>query len=186
MEASVNLAANLKWLRERRSLSQAQLAKLASVPRSTIANLESGSANPTLAVLLAMAEALSVRVEELLSAPRGRVVKIPASEIPSRSRARRGTANVKHMLPDPVAGLEIDRLALGPNSLVVGIPHRPGTREYLCCERGSVRLVVLGEEIILAPGDVAVFPGDQQHSYESVGDQPALTYSVVALAPLTS
>ncbi|TNE84742.1 MAG: XRE family transcriptional regulator [Deltaproteobacteria bacterium] len=186
MEASANLAANLKWMRERRSLSQAQLAKLASVPRSTIANLEGGDANPTLAVLLAMAEALQVRVEELLSPPRARVVKIPASELPARPRARRGTATVKHLLPDPVAGLEIDRLELGPNALVVGIPHRPGTREYLCCERGRVRLTVLGEELVLDPGDVAVFPGDQKHSYANAGETTALTYSVVALAPLSS
>lgn len=184
MQAAAHLAANLKWMRERRSLSQAQLAKLATVPRSTIANLESGSANPTLAVMLAMANALSVRVEELLSAPRARVVKIAASEIPKRSRARRGRATIAHLLPDPVAGLEIDRLELGPQALVIGVPHRPGTREYLCCEQGQLRLRVLGECVDLEAGDVVAFPGDQKHSYENPSDTDALTYSVVALAPL--
>lgn len=184
MQAATHLAANLKWMRERRALSQAQLATLASVPRSTIANLESGSANPTLAVLLAMANALQVRVEELISTPRARVVKISADQIPRQSRARRGKATIAHLLPDPVAGLEIDRLELGPNSLVIGVPHRPGTREYLCCEKGDVVLRVLGEVVTLAAGDVVAFPGDQKHSYENPGDVDALTFSVVALAPM--
>lgn len=184
MQASVHLAANLKWLRERRSLSQAQLAKLAEVPRSTIANLESGSANPTLAVLLSMANALQIRIEELLSAPRAQIVKVTAAEIPKRPRARRGQATVAHLLPDPIAGLEIDRLELGPNALVIGIPHRPGTREYLCCEQGQVRLRVLGETVDLLAGDVVAFPGDHKHSYENTGTSDALTYAVVALAPI--
>ena len=46
-----NLADNLRALREARGFSQQQIAKLAGLPRPTWANLESGSANPTIAVL---------------------------------------------------------------------------------------------------------------------------------------
>src|SRR5437867_2783153 len=46
-----NLGRNIKQLREARTLTQAQLAKVAVLPRATLANLESGAANPTLQVL---------------------------------------------------------------------------------------------------------------------------------------
>jgi XRE family transcriptional regulator, regulator of sulfur utilization len=47
-----NLADNLRALREARGLSQQQIAEIAGVPRPTWAHLESGAANPTVAVLV--------------------------------------------------------------------------------------------------------------------------------------
>jgi DNA-binding XRE family transcriptional regulator len=47
---AAHLARNLVSLRHTRSLTQDALAKAAAVPRSTIANLESGDGNPSLVV----------------------------------------------------------------------------------------------------------------------------------------
>ena len=52
-----NLAENIRQLRDARGMSQAQVAKAAGIPRPTWTNLESGTANPTLAVLLKVAAA---------------------------------------------------------------------------------------------------------------------------------
>ncbi len=53
-----HLADNIKALREARGLSQQQIAQIAGVPRATWTHLESGGANPTLAVLVKVANAL--------------------------------------------------------------------------------------------------------------------------------
>ena len=45
-----------------------ELATLSGVPRPTIANLESGSANPTLGVLVRIASSLQVSIEQLIAA----------------------------------------------------------------------------------------------------------------------
>ena len=66
---------------------------------------------------------------------------------------------------------------------MTGIPHTPGTREYLTCESGQIQLVASGESFVLDPGDVVVFRGDQKHSYHNPVLDPAVAYSVVALAP---
>ena len=84
------------------------------------------------------------------------------------------------------AGLEIDRMELPPGAYMAGIPHTPGTREYLTCESGAVELSVGGETWTLAPGDVVVFRGDQKHGYRNPGSALAVTYSVVALAPVAT
>ncbi len=62
---------------------------------------------------------------------------------------------------------------------MTGTPHKPGTREYLTCERGSVQLTASGELYVLEPGDVVVFRGDQKHGYACLGEQDAVAYSVV-------
>jgi quercetin dioxygenase-like cupin family protein len=65
-----------------------------------------------------------------------------------------------------------------------GIPHTPGTREYLTCESGQIELSAAGERWQLAPGDVVVFRGDQRHGYRNLGATTAVAYSVVAFSPV--
>jgi transcriptional regulator with XRE-family HTH domain len=179
-DTSANLAANLRTLREGRGLTQQQCADRAGVPRPTWSTLESGSSNPTLAVLVRVAEALQVSIPELIGPPRAGARVVPARDIPVK---RRGGAALRHLLPEPLTGLELDRLELEPGGRVAGVPHTPGTREYLTCERGQVELVASGESFRLGPGDVVIFRGDQRHSYHNPGRTTAVAYSVVALRP---
>ncbi|MBU8895408.1 DNA-binding protein [Corallococcus sp. H22C18031201] len=174
------LARNIRTLRERRGATQAQLAKLANVPRATWAHLESGAANPTLTVLHKAAAALQVSLEELLARPRANARHYPRESLPVRMR---GAGMLRKLLPDPLPGMEFDRVELPPKVRLTGVPHTAGTREYLACESGEMILVASGERFVLAPGDVVVFRGDQKHSYENAGARTAVGYSVVLLAP---
>ncbi len=176
---AARLAANVAHLREARGLTQSQIAKVAGVPRATWAHLESGTANPTLAVLHRAAGALQVSLEELISSPRSGVKHYPAASRPTKVR---GDVVIRKLLPDPVPGMEIDRMELPPRARMTGIPHTPGTTEYLTCEAGTIRLVASGEEWTVEPGDVVVFRGDQRHSYANPGATTAVGYSVVVLA----
>jgi XRE family transcriptional regulator, regulator of sulfur utilization len=175
------LADNVRMLREARGLSQQQIAKLAGVPRATWTHLESGGANPTLAVLVKIANALQVRLDELLAAPRGPARLVRADELPVR---RRGLVEIRKLLPEPLPGLDLERLVLPAGARMAGVPHTPGTREYLTCERGSVELAVGGEKYALAAGDLVTFRGDQRHSYANPGSGVAIAYSVIAFAPI--
>lgn len=177
--AAENLAANMRHLRELRGLTQVQASARADVPRATWANLETGAANPTLAVLVRVAAALQVSVEELISPPRAVARFFPARDLPVRTR---GAVRVRRLVPEALAGLELERMELPPGARMTGVPHTPGTREYLTCESGAVELVVSGEVFTLAPGDVIAFRGDQRHSYHNPGATPAVAYSIVAFA----
>ena len=174
------LASILRKLREARGLTQQQIAKLAGVPRPTWANLESGAANPTLAVLSRAADALQVRIEELIEAPKAAGRLYGKDELRAR---KRGDVAIRKLLPESLPGLDIERMELPPGGQMVGIPHTTGTREYLTCEYGAIELTVSGKTWRLAPGDVVVFRGDQRHSYRNPGKSPAVAYSVVAFAP---
>src|SRR5688572_6827424 len=83
-----HLARNLVSLRHTRALTQEGLAKAAAVPRSTIANLESGEGNPSLAVLVKVAGALGVPIDELLASPRAMVRRWAADEVARRVKGR--------------------------------------------------------------------------------------------------
>ena len=179
-EVAGRLGENLVQLREARGLTQEQIARLAGVPRATWANLESGVANPTLAVLYRVAQALQVPLEELIATPRAAVQHFPSGSLPEKERGQ--GVRVRKLLPDPIPGMEIDRMELAPGSRMTGIPHTPGTREYLMCEEGKIVLVAAGETYSLAAGDVVAFRGDQRHSYANPGRTRAVGYSVVVIA----
>jgi transcriptional regulator with XRE-family HTH domain len=173
------LAGNIVHLRESRGMTQDQIAKLAGVPRATWAHLESGTANPTLAVLHRAANALQVSIEELIRTPRAAVKLYPSATLTTKTR---GPVAIRKLLPDPIPGMEIDRMELPGGARMNGIPHTPGTTEYLTCESGKLTLVAAGEQFTLSPGDVVVFRGDQRHSYINPGERTAVGYSVVVLA----
>ena len=175
-----HLADNIKALRMARGLSQQQIAKAAGVPRATWTHLESGAANPTLAVLVKAANALHVRLDELLAPPNPTARHIRASELPVRQR---GEVTVRKLLPESLPGIDLERMTLPPGARMTGVPHTPGTREYLTCERGIVELAVAGERYRLAEGDVVTFRGDQRHGYYNPGTQVAVAYSAIAFAP---
>ncbi len=174
------LARNIRTLRETRGATQAQLAKLAAIPRATWAHLESGAANPTLSVLHRVAAALQGSLEELVAKPRASARHYPRASLPVKLR---GAGQLRKLLPDPLPGMEFDRMELPPQVRISGVPHTPGTREYLACEAGELVLIASGERFHLQVGDVVVFRGDQKHSYENPGTRTAVGYSVVLLAP---
>ena len=164
-QSAANLARNIRALRELHRLTQQQLADRAEVPRPTLATLESGSANPTLQVLVKVASALQVSLEELVGPPRDTGRIWTSSEL---KRLQRQGATISHLLPDRVSGVEIERIELAHHKGMRGSPHTAGTREYCFCESGSLVVTVSGESFTLLPGDVVAFRGDQHHSYRCV------------------
>jgi transcriptional regulator with XRE-family HTH domain len=179
-DIQANLAASLRRLREARGLSQQAMARLSGIPRPTWASLESGSANPTLVVLARAAAALQVSIEELIGPPRTDARLFPAASV--RTHRRQG-ATLRPLLPEAIPGLEIARMELAPGGSLAGIPHTPGTREYLTCERGRIELVASGERWQLGPGDALVFRGDQRHGYRNLDPRrSAVAITVVCFA----
>ena len=157
------------------------VAKAAGVPRSTIANLESGDGNPSLGVLVKVAGALGVPIDELLASPRALVRRWPADEVASRTKGR--GVSIRALVPEPVPDELMDVMDFAPAAVMGGTPHLPGTREFFTCLDGRVTIMVAGERYELGAGDVLAFPGNLPHSYQN-GDalRTARGVSVVVFA----
>jgi len=176
-----HLARNLVNLRRTRGLTQDMLARDAGVPRSTIANLESGEGNPSLAVLVKVAQALAVPIDELLASPRAMVRRWPSDEVVLQTKGRGVT--VRPLVPEPVPDSMMEVMDFAPGAIMGGTPHLPGTREFFTCLEGRVKITVAGDAYELETGDVLAFPGNLPHSYQNLdGLAVARGVSVVILA----
>jgi transcriptional regulator with XRE-family HTH domain len=176
-----HLARNLISLRHARTLTQETMAKAAGVPRSTIANLESGEGNPSLTVLVKVATALGAPIDELLAPPHAKVRQWRAGEIPTSTQGR--GVHLRSLVPEPVPQEMLTLMEFAPKGVMRGTPHLPGTREFFTCLAGKVTIFVAGGRHDLGAGDVLAFPGNVAHSYQNPDAQlGAHGVSVVILA----
>lgn len=173
-----HLAANMLAARTARGFSQARLAQLSGIPRSTISNMESGTGNPSLATLSRIASALQIGLDELISPPRRDVTCIRADDIPVEQRSG-GQLQISKLLPDRIRGVEIDRMEFAPRTSMRGQPHLVGTKEYLHVLEGSLQVLIAGHYYEVNAGDVLAFAGDQAHSYRNGSSGNVRAISVV-------
>lgn len=181
--ASRNLALNLAALRGTRRMSQQHLADKAEIPRSTITNIESGAANPSLDNLVRLSAALGVGIDELIAEPRDECVLILEDRIPVRQLSG-GKVRVHDLLPERIKGMHIERMELQAGASMRGTPHVTGAKEYLHVTAGTVSVVVAGRTFAVPAGAVLAFPGAQPHSYINRGGTHATALSVVVPAPV--
>lgn len=182
-QLSQYLALNLTDIRKRRNLTQSQLAKLVNLPRSTIANLESGTGNPSLQILSQLSYALQSTIDQLLAPQRSSTLLIKANETPVQERSQ-GFVKIFKLLPDKFPNMDIERLEIEPGASFKGVPHPAGTKEYLHCIQGELTLKLADSEYILKKGDTLSFPGQASHTYLNKGKGIAIGFSVVVLIPL--
>lgn len=182
-EAIHHLGQNLNSLRKSRGLTQDQLAQVAGIPRTTLSYFESGQGNPSLKTLIKLAAILGVTFEELLATPRPSCLLTQNKDLKRQVRAQNTAVKVT-LLPDPVPGLQFERLDLQPQALMIGTPHSKGTREYFTCTLGRMVVFVDGQDYALETGDVLAFPGDCKHSYHNPSATESQGISIVVLQVL--
>ncbi len=150
------------------------------MPRPTWATLESGSANPTLQVLIKAAAALRVSIEELIAAPRARGRVFAASSLP---RERRADGVLQSLLPHTIPGLRLLRLELTAGAAWELVPESTGTGSYFFVERGRPELSLGAERHRLVAGDVLVTPADEAHHVQVTTREPCVAYRLVTPLP---
>ena len=179
---SKHLSESVSELRIKRELSQNALAKLATLPRSTITLIESGSANPSLDTLAKVASALQCGIDELLQPRRSPVTYIPSESIPCQKHSRSGVC-IKRLLPDALPGMDFEEFVFEALSTRRGIPHKEGTKEYTVCTKGEFEIEINGEKYVLGTGDIIAFPGHSRHSYRNLRKTRSHFLSLLVYAP---
>lgn len=172
---------NLKRLRKVRNLTQAQLADLAKLPRATLAGLEQPGANPSLASAAAIAAALDVSLDELVTAraERRHIVTTPAEQ--QEFQADHGRFRSRLLSPISAKGVQINLVHLDPGCRSIGRPHPEGAQEFYFALDGETIVQVEHDAVTVAPGHLVQFPGQRRHTYINRGTRTATAMSVVVM-----
>jgi transcriptional regulator with XRE-family HTH domain len=157
----------LRALRQRHDMTLAELSAATDISVSTLSRLESGQRRPNLELLLPLARAHRVPLDELVGAP--------ATGDP-RIHAQPFTRNGMTVLPltRQAGGLQAYKLVI-PTSRAHQEPHLQVHEgyEWLYVLSGQLRLVLGEHDLVLQAGEAAEFDTRVPHWFDRAGSEPA-------------
>ena len=156
----------LRALRQQRNLTLAELSAVTGISVSTLSRLESGQRRPNLELLLPLARAHRVPLDELVGAP-------PTGDprVHLKPRTHHGMTVVP--LTEQPGPLQAFKMVLPPG----GATQEPELQthegyEWLYVLSGRLRLVLAEHDVVLRRGEAAEFDTRTPHWFGSAGPSP--------------
>jgi transcriptional regulator with XRE-family HTH domain len=176
------VGSTLAALRQARALSLDELSRRAGVSKSMLSQIERNQANPTVAVVWRLANALWVAVGELLGAPKPAppaLSVVPAHALPAL-KSPDGRCELRILGPIELAGeFEWYELIVQPGGALESAAHEPGSREHLSVLGGALDVSAGAESARVRHGETARYAVDQPHAIRNPGKTTATALLVV-------
>ena len=160
----------LRELRRQRETTLTALAEKTGISVSTLSRLESGQRKPTLELLLPLARAYGIQIDDL--------VGVPATGDPRvhmRPVQRHGMTMIP--LTRRPGGLQAYKLII-PVRRQTPEPQTHEGYEWLYVLDGRLRLLLGDQDIVLRPGEAAEFDTRVAHWFGSAGEGPVEVLSL--------
>jgi transcriptional regulator with XRE-family HTH domain len=163
------VASNVRSLRLDAGLTLADLASAAGLGKSTLAQLESGKANPSVETLWAIAAALRVPFARLVEEDRTALRVVRARDVPPMHSAEApGWAGRLLAASHGRGTFDLYTLDLDAGTVRHADPHHAGVVEHLIVVAGRLRVGPETGPVELEPGDLVTFASDVPHVYEAL------------------
>ncbi|MBV8502275.1 MAG: helix-turn-helix transcriptional regulator [Paucibacter sp.] len=180
--APPQVGATLQSLRQAQGLSLDELSRRAGVSKSMLSQIERNQANPTVAVVWRLANALRVDMAELLGGEKTAaptIQTVPAHATPLLATPD-GLCSLRILGPIELAGqFEWYELSMQPGGALESAAHEPGSREHLSVLSGHVEVTASGTSRQLQSGETARYAVDGPHAIRNTGKTVATALLVV-------
>ena len=155
----------LKLLRAQRGVTLTALSEATGISKSTLSRLENGQRRGSLELLLPLAQAYRVPLDDLVGAPEvgDPRVRLTASKVNGRT--------VLPLTRSP-GGLQAWKIIIPPSNSRPQPKSHEG-HEWLYVLSGQMRLVLGDHDLVLGAGEAAEFDTRVPHWFGSTGDQAA-------------
>ncbi|MCX5522417.1 MULTISPECIES: helix-turn-helix domain-containing protein [Streptomyces] len=154
----------LRRIRKERGATLAGLSEATGISVSTLSRLESGLRKPSLELLLPIARAHEVALDELVGAPSVRDPRVRAQPIVRHGRTH-------WPLTRQPGGLQAFKV-LEPQRTGDPDPRTHEGYEWLYVLSGRLRLVLGEHDVVLSAGEAAEFDTRVPHWFGSTGEGP--------------
>jgi transcriptional regulator with XRE-family HTH domain len=161
-----------------------QLAERSGVSRRMLVSIEQGSANPSIATLLLISDALGIGLPALVEMDHPPGLRITrAGTVPVLWRGELGGQAVLVAGTTPPDVTELWDWTLGPGESHSSPAHAAGTRELLLVLDGQVEVKVGRHAEVLVTGDSASFAGDLPHGYANPDPAQVARFALTVFEP---
>ncbi|WP_406166123.1 helix-turn-helix domain-containing protein [Streptomyces sp. NBC_00996] len=163
-EVLAEVGPRLRRIRKERGATLAGLSEATGISVSTLSRLESGLRKPSLELLLPIARAHQVPLDELVGAP-----EVGDPRVRSKPIVRYGRTHWP--LTRQPGGLQAFKV-LEPQRSMAPEPRTHEGYEWLYVLSGRLRLVLGDHDVVLGPGEAAEFDTRVPHWFGSTGEGP--------------
>jgi transcriptional regulator with XRE-family HTH domain len=155
----------LRAIRAQRGVTLTALSESTGISKSTLSRLETGQRKASLELLLPLAKAYRVPLDDLVGAPEvgDPRVRLKASKVHGRT--------VLPLTRSP-GGVQAWKIVV-PTSNNRPQPKSHEGYEWLFVLSGKMRLILGEHDLVLGPGEVAEFDTHVPHWFGSTGKEPA-------------
>ncbi len=160
----------LKQLRTQRGVTLAELSATTGISTSTLSRLETGQRRPSLEVLLPLAQAYRVPLDELVGAPEVGDPRV-------RLKPRRVNGRTVLPLTRQPGGMQAWKIII-PTSQSKPQPRVHEGYEWLYVLSGRMRLILGDHDLVLGAGEAAEFDTQLPHWFGSTGEESAEVLSL--------
>ncbi|NJP44554.1 helix-turn-helix domain-containing protein [Actinacidiphila epipremni] len=161
----------LRRLRARRNLTLAALSESTGISKSTLSRLESGQRRPSLELLLPLAAAYRVPLDDLVGAPE---VGDPRVRLTPQKTPDGGTVVPLSSTPGPLQAYKV----IVPDRGSEPDPRTHEGYEWLYVLHGRLRLVLGEHDLVLGPGEAAEFDTRVPHWFGAADGRPVEVLSL--------
>ncbi|MFC9917133.1 helix-turn-helix domain-containing protein [Agromyces binzhouensis] len=160
----------LKRLRSKLGVTLSELSERTGISKSTLSRLETGQRKPSLELLLPLAQAYRVPLDELVGAPD---VADPRVRLkPRRVHGR----TVIPLTPNP-GGVQAWKILIPASQNQPDLKSHEGY-EWIYVLSGKMRLILGAHDLVMAAGEVAEFDTRLPHWFGSADGEPAEVLSL--------
>jgi transcriptional regulator with XRE-family HTH domain len=163
----------LKRVRAERDVTLTELAAATGISKSTLSRLESGQRKPSLELLLPIAQAHRIPLDELVGAP-----EIGDPRIRLKPEKRGGGRIVVPLTRQP-RGMHAWKVVIPPERGKPQLRTHEGY-EWLYVLAGELRLLIADHDITMQPGEVAEFDTRVPHWFGPAGERPVEILSILS------
>jgi transcriptional regulator with XRE-family HTH domain len=163
----------LKRARARRQVTLAELAAATGISKSTLSRLETGQRKPSLELLLPIAQAHRIPLDELVGAP-----EVGDPRIRLKPEARGGGRVVVPLTREP-RGVHAWKVVIPPERAKPQLRMHEGY-EWLYVLSGELRLIIAEHDITMSAGEVAEFDTQVPHWFGAAGSEPVELLSILS------
>jgi transcriptional regulator with XRE-family HTH domain len=160
----------LKRLRSQRGVTLTALSEVTGISKSTLSRLETGQRRPSLELLLPLAQAYRVALDDLVGAPEVGDPRI-------RLKPRRVNGRTVLPLTRQPGGVQAWKIII-PKTQSKPNPRVHEGYEWLYVLSGRMRLILGDQDLVLGVGEAAEFATLLPHWFGSTGDGEAEVLSL--------
>ena len=174
------VGANLRRLRDERSLSYTQLAELTGVSKSMLRQIEIGDSSPTISTIWKIANGLGIPFTLLITPPNPSITQRGFTDNSPLLTPQEGYRGFPLVPYDAARNFEVYYIEIDPGVIYEAEEHSGSTEEIVMVYQGVFVITVQNEVSTVNPNEMLRFDASYPHQYHNPSNEMAKAVMIIA------